>query len=485
MHDLWALRLQKLQKRLKPEVPAGSDSNATATDTDDDLFSSQEINEIDTQLSAVTGTKSTTTIPNLKQALAIMHLAFQMLRLPFLLADMLHWAQLEDLPYQDAHQEVPKEMLGRLPQHLNEFFRPKIQLTDAQLLFEVRRMAFFYNKDFGLEIPPLNLPPLTFRLIEELALPLEVYPAVRRMAVYIQYDFKYGAVEKDRTLITDVPEAQLIACLIGVIKIFYPLTGPTPVPSQETSPAAAVLDWDVWEQRMSEATPLEYLEAIQMTDREAIDLQNSKVDEYFDFFQEHFTLQDPVERNPDADFRRTMLELFPVQNLSDKSRAESIKTPEERKQHAVHKMQQSLRPNRVITTEDARDLDEKVFRPGTDWVRHKNTAAVTGRWKVFYNIVSKATGIPYHLLVDLMIHFFNQLMKLRRGIVKKRRLRKGHGLGWLSKERLNTEDMASDVRSDATFLVGIKGSGRVDVMEDDILDAQSDTYVSDVSMEDD
>lgn len=458
VHDLWALRVQNLQSRLREEMAPSNGSGDLAGDTNETLFSSQRNSETvkdgQTKSSRRSAT-ATSSIPNLKQCLAIMHLAFQVLRLPFSLADLLHWAQSGDLLYQEAYHEVPKEMYSRLPSVYQEQFRPKVQLTDAQLLFEVTRLALGYNNDYGITFPPLNVPPILFRLIEELALPLEVYPAVRRLAVYAQFDFTYPTVDKAKVTVFDFPEAQLAGLIAFVVKLFYPLDGVRINPAEDVSPAAAVIDWDKWEQTMSDADPLEYFEAMQMTDRDVIDLPDSKIDDYLDFFQEHFTMHDAQDKGQQADFKKMMLELFPMPEQAETKNGLS-KDAAERKRQVVERMQVALTPNRVIPHDEARDLDEAIIRPGGHFVHIKNIRELTGRSKTFFTVLSRITGIPLKSLVNLMVRLEMHMRMIRKGKIGKGRSRVGK-VGkkgkWLSKEVVGSSDMMSDVRSEISEAV--------------------------------
>ena len=133
-----------------------------------------------------------------------------------------------------------------------------------------------------------------------MALPLEMYYATRRLAVYLEIDFKYSPYTKDRHTVVDIPEAMLAGCLIVAVKLFYNLGGDQPIPADGNSPAAAKVDWNAWAKEMEDAEPLEYHEALKMTDREVINLSNARIDDYFNFFQEHFAVEDPEDKDKDA-----------------------------------------------------------------------------------------------------------------------------------------------------------------------------------------
>jgi RNA polymerase I-specific transcription initiation factor RRN7 len=332
-------------------------------------------------------------------------------------------------------------MLQRLPAYHQTQLRPKIHLTEGKLLHAVTSLVLLYNKDFGLEMPALNLPPHLFRLVEELALPLEVYPAVRRLAAFMKFNFRYPDISKNRISIIDFPEAQLVACITLAIKLFYGFDGTARIPADETSPGLAMIDWKQWEEIMKDSAPLEYQEAMQMTDREVIDLPDVKIDDYLDFFQEHFTIHDPQDRDKDADFRKMMLGLFPVGQRSTQIKDTNIPSTT-RKQDNIQVMQQTLKPNQVISRTDEMDLGEKLVRPGEKYEVHRNVYQLTGHAETFYKAMAHISGLPLKSVVRAVVHTENILMRLKKG--KHPRGRGGQRY-FKSKERLDNEDLASEI----------------------------------------
>jgi RNA polymerase I-specific transcription initiation factor RRN7 len=455
---LWSLRLQKLQSRLTTEALPGTQATPGDNENDridDDSFSSQEFDlpSDGEDTTSIRGIARATRIPSINQALATMHLAFQILRLPFLISDLLTWVQSGSMPYQEVYKTVPKEMFGRMPAWYQRQFLPKVKLTSDVLVVMVTKMALLYNKDFGLVIPPLNVPPLLFRLIEELALPLEVYAVTRRLAAYMRLDFKYATVDKNLVTFRDLPEAQLASCIIAALQLFYNLDGINRVPEDDENPATAVIDWDAWTRAMDNREPLEFHKALNLTDRDAIDLSELKIDDYLDIFEEHFMERDPTDREQGAAFRKMMLEFFPLTKRSTKSGTKFGSGSAEAKQEMVQATQLSLKPNRVLSDDAAHDLGFTPSRPGVEWAYYKNVVNLTGRWKIFYNVLARVTGIPLQNLITLSIHTRSTLLEIQDGLRRQqKRAKKGRRQKkeFLTRERLDTEDMLSDIRSDVS-----------------------------------
>jgi RNA polymerase I-specific transcription initiation factor RRN7 len=441
--------VQNLRSRVNSEDQPGSEAEI---DTDVDiLFDSQDVESdgeagttnLVTSSGRARATK-TASPPSLQQSLALSYMATQFLRLPIFLGDILMWAKSGSLLYHDASAQIPREMYQRLPSTYQKQFRPQIHLTNGQVLHSVTKLVLMYNKDFGLVLPSLNLPVHLFRMVEELALPLEVYSAARRLAAFMKFDFSYPNVTNDCITIIDLPEAQVVACIIVVLKLFYGFDDIKRIPTAETSPGAAIIDWHEWARIMRDSAPLDDQEAMQMTDREIIDLPDGKVDDYLDFFQEHFTVEDPQDKDKDADFRKMIMGLFPVGSRSTKKRdvQDYVSTL---KQENVQVMQASLKPNKVIFEMDEMDLEDKdkaIIRPGESYQKHRNAYELTGHAKAFYIVVSQISGLPVKSICRALVHAEMRLKHLRKGKIPRGRQPKRHHK---SKYRLNTEELASDI----------------------------------------
>lgn len=392
-----------------------NDEPENAITGDEVLFGSQDATEVSIKSPGQYSAKTTASnsAPTLIQALALMHLAAHILRLPILVADWLRWVQSGEILYLNAHKLIPKEMSSRLRADYLLMLNMKTQLTDAAFLQEISHMQHMHNKEFGIDMPPLNIPPLLFRLIEELALPLEVYLAVRRLAVYLELDFKYAPYTGKKYRLFDIPEAQLIACIIIVLKLFYDLDGVKRQPTNATSPSTVVVDWNLWAQTIGHVQPLDYQQNLQLTDEEVIELSNEKIDDYFDFFQEHFTVDDPKDKDADAAYRRAVLDLFPLPQLSE-SNSRRLQAVVDRKQEAICKVQESLRPNRATSQDHA-------TKPGAKVVYHKNADAFYGHWKIFYEVASRVTGMSVNALLTVVINVEQRSIATKKGKIARGR----------------------------------------------------------------
>ncbi|KIW08755.1 uncharacterized protein PV09_00693 [Verruconis gallopava] len=457
VHDLWALRLQNLRTRLKFESDPGTATESGGEhEESDNMFGTQDFEKTDDHANfpSVKRAARSESTPNLLQTLAMMYMATQILRLPIFLGDIIAWVESGSLLYYDAIAELPREMIDRLVSNYQNQFQPKIRLAAGSLLSEFRRMLLLYNKDFGLVMPALNVPPALLRLIEKLALPLEVYYAVRRLAKYMKLDFTYPPVTKHHINVFDFPEAQILVCIVITLKIYYGIDGKNRIPTSDTNPAAAIIDWDQWERLMKEHEPLEHDEAMRMVDRDVINLPNAKIDDYLDFFQENFVVQDPQDRKIDAEYQRSMLNLFPIVARSDNQpdRHDKVST---RKVEYIQAMQGALRPNLIIDAENKHDLHKKIIRPGEQYTTTRNMYQETGYTRTLLRALAHVSGLPFKSVARAVVHGEQLLVKLRAGKRSRGRPRRKH----LSREQSITADAMSDVLSVISGVSGYEGAG--------------------------
>lgn len=436
LHDLWALRVQNLKPRMDFEITADSD-----TETQGSVFSSQEDTEAEREPDeSFKRAVKTSAAPNMVQSLALCYMATQILRLPVLLGDLISWASAGSLLYHRAITEIPRDMRDRLPGMYHALLDPQIHLTPDKMFRAVTSLVLLFDKDYGMSLPALNVPLHLFRLLEELALPLEVYPAVRRIAVFLHFDFLYPTVNKKRIHVVDFPEAQLAACIVIAIKLFYGFDVVPRHPTDEESPAAATIDWNKWKtyteryDREVKATgPLGYENAMRATEIDLLNLSDSKIDDYLDFYAKTWTVQDPADTDKDVDFRRMMLDSFPVGSRS--TPLETAPDFSELKKEKVRSVQASLRPTPVILAEEAKYMERRVVRPGEEYQCHKNVQNLEGYARMFYEAMAKVSGLTVQHIVRAVVFAERRLTKLKP---TRKFVRDG------KRGRVDTEDLLDD-----------------------------------------
>ncbi|KAE9988820.1 hypothetical protein EG328_007424 [Venturia inaequalis] len=412
VHDLWALRMQNLPQRMSFDSLHDSDSQSQ-------LFSSQseDTSGETTATDFTTRAAQSVSTPTLVQSLALCYMGIWLLRLPVTLGDLIKWVKQGELLYFRAIKEIPREMKDRMPGQYHSQLDPQSQLTAKKLHHAVTATFLLYQKDFSMAFPSLNVPLQLFRCIEELALPIEIYPAVQQLASLLSYDFAYLRDEQKKKLrIIDFPEAQLISTVIVAVKLLYPLDRIKRYPLSVQDPSVAVLDWGAWvqarqeyEDHVRDGGKLSYEDAANVTEMDVLKMTDSKIDDYLDYFDKTWTVDPPHMRDKDADFRTALMDMFPVgQRASAHFNNLNIAELKSRKVKAV---QGAMKARRVVTQEQERASEKKIVRPGSLYRRYRLASELDGYAKAFYTVSADYAGLDLQSVVRA-VHLTEQKLQV-------------------------------------------------------------------------
>ena len=393
-------------------------------------------------------------------------MAIQTLRLPTNLGDIFTWVQSGKLLYYHAIREIPSDILSRLPSTYHSSLDPSVLLTESKLWDTTTQLFRQYQRDFGITFPPLNWHLHFYRCITDLALPLPVYQTAKRVSGLLGWDFGYPPPKVDsereegmeegqgkRSKIVDFPEARLVATLVVVVKLLYPFDGVERHPERSDEPAAAVLDWDVWskaardyekavERQMKKGTgqSMSYEDAMKVSEDDVLNLTEEKLDAYLEWYGKTWMNRDgPVtERSRDKEFRRYLLDTFPVDGPSESVEQQEMQSGEEAgeedlarekaKMRRVKRVMESMVPRYAVPeNEEEDDGEEQVLRPGMGYRRYRSKEELAGHAKEFYEAVAKFVGFDLDMLIRAV--FLTEL-KLEKWMVeekKNERIRNGKG----------------------------------------------------------
>jgi RNA polymerase I-specific transcription initiation factor RRN7 len=414
VHDLWALRLERLAFRL--EVDPLSDSESQ-------MFSSQGSeaatgSSTDDTMSSRLVQKSST--PNLFQTLSLCFFGIHLLRLPITLGDFLKWIKQGDLLYYRAIKSVPKRMIDRLPGQYHPFLDPQDILQPRKLHHAVTGAIVQYQKDMKMWIPPLNLTLHLYRYIEELSLPIGVFPAVKRIGTLASFDFKYPEQKGKILRIVDFPDGQLAAAIILAVKMLYPFDSIKRYPLNSGDLTGAVVNWDAWEEaRKSYENQIQggnderlnYEDAMQVTESDVLTMSDTKIDDYLEYFTKNWTINDPEDKDKDVDYRRAMLDLFPV-TQPPSSQVRPVNTSSLRSER-IKTVIATLVPRRVITEDQEEESGKKFHRPGALYKRYRRETDLEGHARTFYQAVADLAGLPLRSIVRAVYVTEGQLFRTK------------------------------------------------------------------------
>lgn len=398
------------------------------------LFSSQSDDENAVESEATTiGQKARSLkpkkFPQLIDTLALCYLAALLLRLPVLPGDLHSWVANGELLYHGSLKSIPVDMTVRLPATYKSVLEPKIILQRDKLQKAITDVALEYQHNIGIRFPPINFPLVCLRCVKELALPLDMYPSVARLARLVNYNFTFPDMEHTRyARKTSLPMDQLAALLVVATKLSYPFDGKPRVPKSATEPAALVIDWAKWNEIMSgqpeknrsksrkskrksskSGKPFGFAEAMAVKESDVMNMSRDQMDKYLDWYGQVWTSNEVIAHEKDAEFRKEMLAMFPVDTSKEAEPwGEGVQDVEDDLITArLQAVMASLKIREPVSDADA---DHGINRPGSYYKQWRREEDLTEYGKQFAEAVSKLVGVSLERLIRVV---FQTEMKLR------------------------------------------------------------------------
>ncbi|OQN98084.1 hypothetical protein B0A48_15916 [Cryoendolithus antarcticus] len=419
VRELWALRLRKVQFR---------DGYESGTDTEgqSQIFSSQSEGESGTVTNASQTSRrkaSTSEIATLVDTLALCYIATLLLRLPVTIADYISLADKGSLPYYSAIRLVQKSLTEKLPGQYQSLLEPQTILKAEDLQRRIFDTAKQFHEDFGMGMPAVNHPLLLYRWMRALALPIEVFATTTRLARMLGLDFGYlfeGARRSEFPV--RYPEVRLMALVVVVTKLLFPCDDHERHPASAQDMSAMRMNWDAWQKSQSsdaekapKPEPMSNSDAFAITDTDCLNMGDEDLDRYLDWYQNNLASESVREQGragKEADFRRTMMGLFPAPLSTDKTTPiVTSKAPEQLDELSQHlrETQANLTTLSVVSKTAS---DDKVNRAGTYYRRYREASELIGPIRVLYEKASDLGGTSLSSLVKAVFAVELRLEKL-------------------------------------------------------------------------
>ncbi|KAH7314046.1 RNA polymerase I-specific transcription initiation factor-like protein rrn7 [Rhexocercosporidium sp. MPI-PUGE-AT-0058] len=332
VRDLWELRLRVLHFSRDDRSTHGSgtgtmifSSASEGDNTDTDGTTHRSVASRRSRKSIMKEEK----LPRLIETLALCYLGTLLLKVPVSVGDFYRWAVQDRIMYNRAIKEIPKEMRSKIPAHFHAALEIKAPLDGAKLHMSVASLAEFYNLEFDMEFPRPNVPLLTFRFMTDLCLPVDLYPAIRRLETLLELDLSYHALGKRTYDTTSHPEIQLMSLVVIATKLAYPFDDIDRIPGSFSDPSAVKVNWSQWIKSTSREPPkgLARGEAIEVTDADVWDMNAKKLDDYLDWYQNTWIDdRDPKSRSANSLLLLLLLLLILLLLLTHADRSFSIGT---------------------------------------------------------------------------------------------------------------------------------------------------------------
>lgn len=412
--DLWALRILQFGDKISED--------------NEELHSSQAFSSIDDDAEAVGDgprfgkrERKFKGIPGLIDCLALCYLGITTLRLPVTPGDIYAWTAEGKMAYLGAIKYLPPAMRDRLPANYHAVLDPNALLRFERFYPTLIALQVGFEKEYAILWPPLNAPLLLFRYLKELALPLELYDATLRLGKLLDYDFAFHTDGKKRLGVRDLPEAQLLACFVMCVKLFYPFDGQRRYPTSTSELATSVVNWEAWCRQMdlarlkgrpgtSSYTPEELLELekkdlvytteelFKLEVKDVLSMSEEQLDQYMDFYLANFLDETHIEPNQNKDdFRNKLYEWFPATTETPAQPRQALdEDNSEAKLEVVRAVQSSMKL-RPAVAEEAKGT--AILRPGQAYKKHKKEERLPELQKRFYEEAARVAGLSLNMLV--------------------------------------------------------------------------------------
>jgi RNA polymerase I-specific transcription initiation factor RRN7 len=344
-------------------------------------------------------------MPIIVDTLMLCYLGCYILRQPVFIGDFLRWIQRGKFLFLNAYDALPEPMRERLDGLGIKRTVRRQALEEKRLGMRIYRSILGFEKDMGLVLPALNVPLYLIRMIQDLALPLEVYTATKVIARITGNDFQYPTTTI-RHGVRRTPDRCLVGCLVTAVLLLYPFDGKKRLPTSKNEPAVAVIDWERWAIKREELNqemenkerPLTHNEGVKVTEIDAMYMDDSETDRYLDWFEDTFVDMRSFMFNQDKDaFTREIFHLFPL-HPSTKTTIDVDQTTTE-KSTTAQMMIKDTQANLLINSPVA---DTQALRPGEANPQYRSFDNLPiGPARVFYQAVAELVGITIAEVVDM------------------------------------------------------------------------------------
>ena len=417
--DLWALRLQKIQGKVSYD-----------SETETEAFSSQGISSQSEKESASASQSSRRSkkdkrmragTPALVETVSLCYIAILLLRMPVTVADIHEWIGDGKFLYYRASREVPLGMRARLSPAYQAQFEPQDLLQPESLHRSILDMAVLFNKDFGMAIPPLNVSLVLYRWIQALMLPLEIFAATQRLARLLKVDLStFIASKASKNIVLRYPEAQLMALVVVATKLLFPADDVERRAYEPTDLSSLSLHWDAWvklhkpgSENPAEQPQLPFHQAFEFSESEALSTANERLDAYLDWYENNIANEEVRERGRarnDADFRRTLFQMFPTPARQSKVSNEEMSADGNRLLNAHG----TLLRERVVQPQKSKN----VHRIGTFYRRFRTVEELCGPATVLFERAAALAGLSVESMVQSVFLTERKLQRFEEGLRK-------------------------------------------------------------------
>ncbi|OQD75094.1 hypothetical protein PENDEC_c008G00131 [Penicillium decumbens] len=303
----------------------------------------------------------------------------------------------KDIPYIRAVKSIPRDMRDKLPPEFIAIFDigriPKVEQIHSGCL----DLAMYYQRRFGVALPPLNSPLLLYRHIRRLAVPIDVYDTVKSLQKLIDFDFAYPRLRRnnERRESLKLPEVRLVVLLVISTKLIFPFDDLERYTASYSEPATQSMDWSRWADNqkwfdnlsMAEDDKLDKETLIRLNDHDVFRMDLDQLDQYMDWYESSW-LDSYGGKNPVADL------FSPSRPEPQTQQGKQSADPSAALQRVLRSVMVALGPAPVDPSEDADHV-----RPGSWYRRYRWESQLPETARRFYEIAADLAAVSLPTLV--------------------------------------------------------------------------------------
>ncbi|KAJ5278896.1 RNA polymerase I-specific transcription initiation factor Rrn7 [Penicillium angulare] len=276
-------------------------------------------------------------------------------------------------------------------------------------IYDFRRdNAVFYQRKFGIELPPLNAPLILYRHIKRLGVPIDVYEITKTLQTLLDFEFTYPNIppEQQRIHGLHLPEVQLVVLIVLATKLLFPFDDLERHPITAFEPAAQGIDWDKWLQAQqnfdSQNNPHGILgkeKVIGVTERDVLKMEPEQLDGYMDWYEKNW-LTKTTSKNPNAD-------MFPLSrpanqdpSNSNNNRLASQNNVDENE--LLNGMGRTVNESILAIPPIPPEEGKRTPRPGMWFQRYRWESSLPKTPRVFYQLAAQLGGVSLPYLVRVV-----------------------------------------------------------------------------------
>ena len=325
---------------------------------------------------------------------------------------------------------MPAIIREKLPSEYVLMLDTTAPLELDQVGMAVHNLGLYYRHHFAVILPPLNVLPLLFKHIKELALPISLFSTVQDMAALVNIDFHFPAPGRYIST-SSSPETSLISLLVIAVKFYHPFDDWQRSVTSLNDCAALRINWSQWtealkkhESRIHAPTNLTRGTEMHVKEEDAMQMSDEQLDDYLDWYERTWIDEDRARhkiRPLDEDFRRW----FPTGRQDGSSPAshdfgEDSKTKQRSISQFSEDVIQAMLIRSVLSEKEGQDWSERVNRIGSHYRRYRSSEELPVDALAFHEAVASAGGMKLQTLLKAVLQVESKLINLRRSLPRER-----------------------------------------------------------------